>query len=102
MDGKITWTGAPIRGPLEHRDRAAPDRPRSGPGRLVRRVQAARPRASRTARGVGRARCTYGPIAVESARSQRKDHVPTWLWIVIIVIVVLVVFGYFGRGRFSR
>jgi hypothetical protein len=32
----------------------------------------------------------------------RKDHVPTWLWIVIIVVVVLAVLGYFGRGRFSR
>jgi Ni,Fe-hydrogenase I cytochrome b subunit len=32
----------------------------------------------------------------------RKDHVPTWLWIVIIVIVVLAVLGYFGRGRFTR
>jgi len=26
----------------------------------------------------------------------------TWLWIVIIVALVLAVFGYFGRGRFSR
>ena len=26
----------------------------------------------------------------------------TWLWIVIIVAAVLAVFGYFGRGRFSR
>jgi hypothetical protein len=28
--------------------------------------------------------------------------VPVWLWVIIIVIVVLAVFGYFGRGRFSR
>jgi hypothetical protein len=33
---------------------------------------------------------------------ERKDYVPTWLWIVIIVIVVLAILGYFGRGRFSR
>ena len=25
-----------------------------------------------------------------------------WLWIIIIVALVLAVFGYFGRGRFSR
>jgi cobalamin biosynthesis Mg chelatase CobN len=33
---------------------------------------------------------------------QRKDHVPTWLWIVIIIVVALAILGYFGRGRFSR
>jgi tRNA-splicing ligase RtcB (3'-phosphate/5'-hydroxy nucleic acid ligase) len=49
-----------------------------------------------------RAVATAGWLPVESARSQRKDHVPTWLWIVIIVIVVLAVLGYFGRGRLSR
>jgi hypothetical protein len=31
-----------------------------------------------------------------------RNHVSTWLWIVIIVIVVLAILGYFGRGRFSR
>ena len=34
--------------------------------------------------------------------SERKDRMPTWLWIVIIVIVVLAVLGYFGRGRMTR
>ena len=43
-----------------------------------------------------------GRLVVDSACSQRKDHVPTWLWIVIIAIVVLAILGYFGRGRFSR
>jgi t-SNARE complex subunit (syntaxin) len=43
-----------------------------------------------------------GQLALESARSQRKDHVPTWLWIVIIVIVAALVIGYFGRGRMAR
>ncbi len=33
------------------------------------------------------------------ATPNRKDHVPTWLWIVIIVIVVLAALGYFRRGR---
>ena len=47
--------------------------------------------------------CTLrGRLVVESACSQRKDYVPTWLWIVIIVIVVLAILGFFGRGRFSR
>jgi hypothetical protein len=51
---------------------------------------------------VGSARCKTDRLAVESARSQRKDHVPTWLWVVIIVVVVLAVLGFFGRGRLSR
>jgi hypothetical protein len=51
---------------------------------------------------VGSARCKADRLAVESARSQRKDHVPTWLWVVIIVVVVLAVLGFFGRGRLSR
>jgi Na+/proline symporter len=47
--------------------------------------------------------CVTWMLAVESARSQRKDlPVATWLWIVIIVVVALVVVGYFGRGRLSR
>lgn len=44
-----------------------------------------------------------GQLALESGpRSQRKDYVPTWLWIIIIVIVLLAVLGYFRRGRMSR
>jgi uncharacterized membrane protein YqiK len=34
------------------------------------------------------------------ARPERKDHMPTWLLIVIIVLVVLALLGFFGRGRF--
>jgi hypothetical protein len=63
----------------------------------------ARPSASRSHRSVGpHTFANTGRLVVESACSQRKDHVPTWLWIVIIVIVALAVLGYFGRGRFSR
>ncbi len=38
------------------------------------------------------------------SRRQEKEEIQmaTWLWIVIIVAAVLSVFGYFGRGRFSR
>jgi hypothetical protein len=31
-----------------------------------------------------------------------RAYMPTWLLIVIIVVVVLALFGFFGRGRFSR
>lgn len=52
--------------------------------------------------GPYRARCKTDRLAVESARSYGKDHVPNWLWVVIIVIVVLALLGFFGRGRLSR
>jgi t-SNARE complex subunit (syntaxin) len=38
-------------------------------------------------------------FAVESACSQRKDHVSTWLWILIIIVVALAALAYFRRRR---
>ena len=38
-------------------------------------------------------------LAVESASSQRRDHVPTWLWIAIVVLIVVAIFGYRRRAR---
>jgi cobalamin biosynthesis Mg chelatase CobN len=64
--------------------------------------RAARLSTSRSHRSVGVDFANTGRLVVESPCSQRKDRVPTWLWIVIIVVVVLAVLGYFGRGRFSR
>jgi hypothetical protein len=43
-----------------------------------------------------------GVAGTSSRPSQRKEHVPTWLLIVIVVILVLALLGYFGRGRRSR
>jgi hypothetical protein len=31
-----------------------------------------------------------------------RAYMPTWLLIVIIVVVVVALFGFFGRGRYSR
>jgi cobalamin biosynthesis Mg chelatase CobN len=50
-------------------------------------------------RGFGHTRCKDEAARRRVATPKRKDHVPTWLWIVIIVIVVLAALGYFRRGR---
>jgi cobalamin biosynthesis Mg chelatase CobN len=63
----------------------------------------ARPGASRSHRSVVRTHLRRRPARRRVGNApQRKDHVPTWLWIVIIIVVALAILGYFGRGRFSR
>jgi len=37
-----------------------------------------------------------------SRRRGKEEIQMTLLWIIIVVAVLLAVFGYFGRGRFSR